>query len=447
MDPGDNATPVLAGPPAAEAIYSFSHQLPCDSVPESVLHDAKRLLLTGIAGCVMGARWPENDAILEPLAIGRDSGPCTVFGTNYTVGCADAVFLNAVHAQVHDCNDGFAGRGAWHAGRVLIPAACGVAQHARASGRDLLVALVLGYEVAHRAYIEHTRRRCDGVGASAMAAKLLALPRAQFVNGIYLADQHGPRVYPGPDNMYASANHICNAMVARTSVESVFLAKAGIKADSVGTKLYFENDLPQREDPCSFLTRQVYIKPYTACRNLHGAIDAALSFREAQGSRIEDIDKVEVHVPAGAEYVTRRLQPGDYYKIGQFSIPYTVACALLFGAVGESQFTRECIASDEVQQLQRKIVVRWRSDGTGGGCRYPTDVAITLKDGRQFSETREHARGSIEKPLTDVELIAQFNAWTGDSIDRIRKQKIVRLVLDLESLANVNDLLKLLQTT
>jgi 2-methylcitrate dehydratase PrpD len=435
----------LGGLPAAEAIYKFSAEMNFDAVPEAVLHDAKRLLLIGIACSIMGQRWQENKYILKPMGIIKDSGSCTVFGADFGVGCTDAVFLNAVHAQVHDCNDGISGRGAWHAGRVLIPAACGVAEHMQTTGKDLLVALILGYEVAHRAYVKVRRCRCEGIGLTAMVGKLLALPREQFIHGIYLADQHSSHLYPGPDNIYASANQICSAMISRTAVESAFLAEAGITADPVGTKLGFENDLPQKANPLSFLTSLVYIKPYIACRYLHCAIEGALAFRESERKRVKDIEKVEVQVVQGPDFAKQHLQPGNYYKIGQFSIPYTVACALLFGEVGELQFTREYISSKEVQQLQKKVTVRMSPEDAGESSQYATDVTITLKDGRQFFDSREHAKGSPEAPLTDAELISQFNKWAGDSIDQTRREEIVDLVFSVETLDNVKELLKLLK--
>jgi len=443
---GETSISTLRGLPAVEAIYDFSVAMNVDAVPESVRHDAKRLLLIGIAASILGERWPENKDILKSMAIEKDSGHCTVLGADFKVGCADAVFLNALHAQVHDCNDGLSGRGAWHAGRVLIPAACGVAEHVQASGREFLAALILGYEVAHRAYVGHTRHRSNGIGLAAMIGKLLRLPREPFIHGIYLADQHGPHMYPGPKNFYTSANQVCNAMIARTAVESVFLAEAGITADPVGTMLYFENDLPRQEEPSSFLTSKVYIKPYTACRYLHCAIEAALAFRESENVEVGYIEKVEVQVVPGADFVKTHVRPNDFYKAAQFSIPYTVACALLFGEVGESQFTREFLSSEAVQQLQQRVHVRWKSKDAGASRGFATNVTITLKDGRQFTDSREQAKGSPERRLSDAELISQFNRWTGDSIDQTRKQKIVELVYRVETLANVNELFELFQT-
>ena len=80
-------------------------------------------------------------------------------------------------------------------------------------GRDLLESLVLGYEVAHRAQWNEGRSRLDGIEAA--AGRMLRLPEKAWGHAIQLSDQLGPLLYPGLDNFYSDANHICNGMIAR----------------------------------------------------------------------------------------------------------------------------------------------------------------------------------------------------------------------------------------
>ncbi|MEM9771136.1 MAG: MmgE/PrpD family protein [Cyanobacteria bacterium P01_D01_bin.73] len=440
--------PIATNIRAARAIYDFSEELTYESIPETAIHDAKRLLLNGVASSLLGRQRQENESLLDPLAITKNSGPCTVFGHSYGVKFTDAVFLNAVHAQVYDSNDGQA-RGASHFGRVLIPALCAVAEQKQVSGKELLAAIVFGYEVSHRVYVKYRRNRPDGIGVAAAISKLLKLPLEQFTNAIYLAEQHGPIVYPGPRNIDTSANHICNAFLARGAVEATFLAQAGITANPMGTQLFLEKDLPGGQQEFPFLIGDVYIKPYSVCRFLHNSIEIILSLKQSHPNLVNDIERIEVELGKGANFVRKFVSPDAYYKSAQFSIPYNVACALLYGEVNHQQFEQPYISNKKVQELQRKVLVQLNPDDNlhrlGSGA-YPTTMTIFLKDGCHIRREKIYPKGSAQNPFSDQELIDQFYSWADGAITEDRKEQCVDMVFNLENVGDVGELMSCLRS-
>lgn len=446
MSPKKLQQETLTDEAAARRIAAFAQELTFEDIPESTVNHAKKLLLMGISWSLLGVRKQGDASILQILGRAGHTGASTVFGTDCRASCADAAFANAVHAQIYDCNDGHSTRGAYHAGRVLIPSVCSVAEHLHASGKSLLTALIFGYEIAHRTYLDTPRSRSDGIGAAAAAGQLLHLSADQFVNALFLADQHGPHLYPGPGNFNSDANHICNGMIARTAVESAFLAKKGLTADKGYSTLHLDGDLPEAGDEKLFLAGQIYIKPFIACRYLHNAIEMALAFRAAHHELIGDIERIDINVVMTAEFVAQHVPPDAYFKTAHFSIPYNVACALLDGEIDERQSTPERIAADDVQGLQEKVAVQLcpRNNSEFPADSYPTDMKISLKDGRTFSDSKLFPKGSVQNPLSNEEISVLFCTWAGGTITKNCKEQVIGMVSHLEDSNDVRELTGLL---
>jgi 2-methylcitrate dehydratase PrpD len=111
----------------------------------------------------------------------------------------------------------------------------------------------------------------------------------------------------------------------------------------------------------------------------------------------------------------------------------------LDGEVDEHQFTR--IASADVQALQEKVEVQFQPRRLPAGpC--PTEMTITLRDGRVFSNSRLHPKGSPANPLSDEELVGLFCKWAGPDLPA--RQQIIEIVSSLETSRDVRDLTRLL---
>jgi 2-methylcitrate dehydratase PrpD len=121
---------------------------------EDVVHQAKRVILDSLGTMYMGVRKEEAAGVSKFLKGLGATPECTVIGAGFKTSLPWAAFANASHAQVHDCNDGHMAAAAWggssHPGRVAIPTALAVGEKLGASGRDVITAIVIGYDVATR---------------------------------------------------------------------------------------------------------------------------------------------------------------------------------------------------------------------------------------------------------------------------------------------------------
>jgi 2-methylcitrate dehydratase PrpD len=428
------------GPAAATAMASFTLGLAYDAIPAPAVHQAKRLLLLGIAWSLLGSRRRESAA----LATGMLSAPdgCTVIGRKQRFRPADAAFLNAAHAQVYDCNDGFADRGSFHPGRVLVSTALAAAEASGAAGRELLCALVVGYEIARRAFSGRPRTRPDAIAAAAIAGRLLGLTETQTIHAMMLSDQHGPKVYPGPDNFHADANDLCTGWIARAAVESALQARAGLTAHPFPDTIAIDAPLPAAGSGAPFEIIEVYIKPFIACRSCHAAIELALEFRKANPGDVARIERIDARAFGCADFVEERAPAEGGFKAAQFSLPYTVACALLDGDVGEAQYDARRLAAPDVRSLQEKTfatAVRG-PDSPHPAAAFAGSLRIALRDGRVSESARAHPKGAPSNPLSDDEVVALFKKWTGPTLSTAAADDLAALAFGIDRCDDVRNL-------
>jgi 2-methylcitrate dehydratase PrpD len=439
-----------------DAIIHFARAVRLEHLPAAVVTHVKRLLLDGISWMVMGARRAEARELLRLRGVGPTVQPLTVIGTDRTVDVVDACFLNACFAQVHDCNDvrrlARSEGGSNHPGRGVIPFALTLAEWHGVSGRELLELLVVGYEVASRV-MTHVPYHQHGAACAAMGGRAARMGDLEFRRAIRLAHLGFPLF--GGWSEGGDFDFLRNGAIAESAIRAILLAPAelSITAASPPLDLQMARPLPGElpAHPEAYAITSVAIKPYPCCRSLHGAIDLMLEARRAAGFDPGRVEAVEIRVGNSQRDLFHPVPRDAHYKRCQFSIPFTVACALLDGRVDEDSFSRERIAADDVAAMQRKIEVAQDerlSYIPHGNAKFlrPTTMRIVETDGQVRSLATRSPRGSRLNPLSEEELRDKFFRWTGAAFPRSRKEEIVATVTAVEDLPQAASLLASLRT-
>lgn len=110
----------------------------------------------------------------------------------------------------------------------------------------------------------------------------------------------------------------------------------------------------------------------------------------------EDIDRVTVHFPPGADAALRYTAPSTGRE-GQFSIEYIVYQVLAYGAVQDELFKIDTI-DQEVRDCMSRIDRVYDLLKVSQSERI-TKVTVTLKNGDTFTETVNNPKGSPKNPL------------------------------------------------
>ena len=413
-------------------------------LPAGVVHQAKRVILDSLGTMYMGSRKEEAAGVMKFLeGIGAPE-ECTVIGAGLKTELTWAAWANAAHAQVHDCNDGHreaaAYGGSSHPGRVAIPTALAVGEKMGVSGKDVLVAVVVGYDVATRIRGMKDRPPASVYCSAAIASRLLGLDadRTRFAMG--MAGYHSPRGFPETRGL--DTNFLSNGYQAKVGIEAAMLAREGLNGPKIGDDNRLSTRFRNRGLGVDYEIMNVYIKPYPTCRMTHGAVDAILELKEEYGIAPEKVEEVQVSQLTYGMYITEdKVGPDSYYKYCQFNLPYIVAAAIADGEVTEAQFNRERIADPALHELAARVKVA-PDEGLDSvypeECR-PTTVEVRLKDGATLVKRVDYPKGEPRNPLTDDELLEKFARWSSPSITREKAEDVWGALLELEGLEDISE--------
>jgi 2-methylcitrate dehydratase PrpD len=404
---------VLHNPGVTEVLAKFVVDTRWDDLPAQVTHQAKRSLLNFFAVALTGCRDPIFETMLATLGAFSGGKQAALIGRRERIDALSAAFLNAAGANVLDFCDTHVPT-AIHPTAPLAPALLALAELQRVSGRDLIVAFVLGQEIECRIGLAispshynkgwHITATCGVFGAAAGSGKLLALAPAQMVWALGSAATQAAGLC---ECLGTPAKSIGVGNAARNGLWAALLAKkdfAGPAEPLNGKQGYYHAlgeaaNLSALTDGLgeSWEIMPTSYKPYPCGFVVHPVIDCVLGWRRENPKIL--VDKVVV---TGNPLMAVRADRPDIStgRESQVSVQHAVAAALTFGKAGLEQFTDACVNDPAVRALRGKVEVL-RDE------KYPTvaaAVAITTANGETHYLSEHAARGSDANPMSDRDL-------------------------------------------
>lgn len=436
-----------------EELVKYICQLKYEDLPQEVVHQAKRAMLDIACAMLCGSREEEARKILAFIKEIDSEGNSTIIGTNETCGYIWSSFVNACFAQIHDCNDGHREAAAFgaaaHPGRSVIPVALAVGEKFSLSGKDILTAIVVGYDVAVRIRALGEKPPAAAYSSAAVAGKLMGLSEEEMYNAIGIAGYNSPLKCGNlMTYMIYDTNFICNGYTASIGIEAALLAKQGLSGPPIEDDSKISTRFIDRGLGKEFEIMNIYFKPYPTCRMTHGTIEAILKMKSETFFSPSDVDEVKILQVSGGMYVAeKQVNTQSPYKLCEFNLPYIAACAITDGKVGIEQFKKERIADPEIHELIKKVRVESdESMNIGYPEKHrPCQVNIKLKDGRLLSKRINLPKGDATIPLSDDELYEKFYDWTKEFMPEGRAQKIRDEILKFNESNDIKDFMGLLK--
>jgi 2-methylcitrate dehydratase PrpD len=402
----------------------------------AAVHASARALLDAVGVMqAASALAPEVAPFIAHASAHGGPPEATVLGTGVRVPAALAAFANGAMAHALDYEDAFDAAPV-HPNAALIPALLALAEADRnISGRALLSALAVGCEttcrlaLSLRQPLEHGGWYPPPIlgawGAVAGAAHMLQLTPRQLLDAwsLMLLQTSTPgEIKHGEES---SIRAVREAFPAQAAVNAVQLAARGVRgfaAPLEGRDGFFRLFAGGHYDPAGLRRpwgsrwhiEQLSFKPWPSCRGTHAAIECALRLRAvtadvAHPARLV-VEGGEVHQML-AEPRARKLAPAGAIE-AKFSLPFTVATALLDGAVTLDSFTAGSLARRDIQDLAQRIEFELRPDW-GRDQAVCGAVRVALADGHELREEILDPRGSPRRALDDADLVAKFVECTG----------------------------------
>lgn len=424
----------------AETYAQYVTELQYDDLPDEVVEHAKKLTLDAI-GIALGAesRAISSGAFIDGVESLADGGNATVFATGQGLEPEYAALLNG--ALVHSLDYDDTHRGAsHHPGAAVVPATIATAESTdhEVSGKDLLTAIVAGYEIdcrlgmainpeSHYARGFHGTGTCGTFGATAAAGKIAGLSAAELTNAFGLNGSQAA------GSMQFLSNGAWNkrahpGLAAHAGILAVSFAGAGFYGSAAPIEGEDGFLSGYSDDPKPALATEglgeeselleTAMKPYPCCRYMHPALDGLFSLLSENPIDPDGVERVIVELPSpGVNIVGKpaeRKRHPESFVDAQFSMPFGVALAITEGDAGIDSFLEasesdhderfkdlmDLTAVESTSRMNEPFPERWPAYVTveAGGKRYETSV--------------EYAKGEPENPMSWVETIKKFEELT-----------------------------------
>lgn len=438
-----------------DRVAEFVRELRWDALPPAVQARAELCLLDGLGAVLAGTLAPVSGIAADLAAELWRGEQATIFLTGRRARAAGAAFANACAGNALDIDDdAIFTRG--HPGAQIIPAALAVAEAVNASGRALLEALVVGYEVAirtGRCWHDHhdTYQACGSWGSvacAAVAARLLGLDHDQIKHALGIADYHAPNAPMMRDVAHPSMTKHAIGWGAMNGVTAAELAQRGF------TGIPSILGMPQYAEWVLDIGRQywmadwVFYKEWCSCAWGHAACVAALDL--IREHKLAPADIAHICVRGFEEALMLHQGIPSTTEEAQFSLVWPLACLLLDAELGPNQVLAHRFGDPQIRALVDKIelvldpeIDALNKEAQEMDLRMYSAVEITLADGRVLdSGVVERGADRYDRPA----LGTKFRWLVGHVLAPPEVERLIRDLRDVADRPSVRDLCAGLQT-
>lgn len=405
------------------------------NLPPEVVTHTKKCLLDCCGTMISGRYMPEGRDIAKYAAGAKGIPEATVLGCG-KVQKEVAAFSNAFMIRVSDLDDGHR-EAMGHPAGVVVATALAIGEDIRASGAEVITAIVAGYEVYVRvgkvinpsAYIDggfDATGICGAIAAAAAAAKLYNMDEEQTKNALGIAALHA-----GSLNEYVTDGSMGKALspawAAANGVKAAELAKFGLTGPETileGKKGFFQA-FAEAYDKTGFATDlgsnyeilRNYFKIHACVRRLHPAIDVLVAWRSEYALTPANVEGILIRA---GNFLSQANKPHPKTLVGtQTSMPYCLAVALKHGFITEETMHKS-LHDEEIAAIEDKVSIVLDQKVVDHEVANPShwgaaDVELVTTDGRKLRKWAPLALGEPEMPLSWEQLQAKFDKLVGET--------------------------------
>ncbi|MBP1707627.1 MAG: PrpD [Chloroflexi bacterium] len=434
-----------------------------EDLPKEAVDMAKNEVLDSLATALGGAAQP---GVPELVSIVKEWGgkkQSTIIAYGVKCPAPNAAQVNSTMIHALDFDDGNPAA-LVHTGCVAVSTCFAAAERmGTISGKEFITALALGSDLMSRLSLAtrpgtnllnagwHPTTLNGFLAAAAMAGRVMNLDENKMINALGIAyHQCAGNLQAVKDG--ALTKRMGPGLASRGGLLAALMAERGITGarDSLEGKnglfnLYHGGDYDPktlvRDLGKRFEGVNMGFKPYPCCGLTHPFIDAAISLKAKYNIQPQDVESVTA---AGGDAAYSLCVPPEVKNNprntvdAQFSVPWTIAVALINGKVGTADFTEDAIKRDDILKIAQKVIgqldPKMNRHGVG-----PGRVVVKMKDGLEYSAEIEHALGSVQKPMAFNDLAAKFKECASRSLKQARSARINRVIEMIRQLDNLED--------
>lgn len=428
-------------------ILHFIRETTWEDLPSPVQHQAKRCLLDGMGSLLAGTETPAAKITAAFAADQLPGDEATLLGSRARVSAVGAALANGFAANALDVDDGHRLiKG--HPGSPLFPVLFASCERAPVSGKELLTALIIGYEVGIRAGLirhattpqYHSSGSWGAIAGAAAGGRLLGLQDEVLRQALGTAEYHAPIAPMMKGIATPSMGKDSIGWGCMVAMSSLLMAEGGF----TGIQPLFE-EAPDPEWITSlgeeYRIMNLYFKPYCACRWAQPAVAGALALTEEHTLHPEDIAEITVHTFKEAAALS--TDPPHNTEEAQYNMAYPIAAALLDGEVGPQQVLPPRLFDRDLQALMGKVRVTTQDRFQEAfPARALAEVAIKTTQGDTFHSETFAAPWDPDSTLpTDAELSGKFQRFVEPLLGSKKAAAIEGMIWEFDELPQADSLI------
>ena len=428
------------------ALAEFVVRTNFKDIPENVRQHAKFCILDWLGASLAGSVEPPAKIIYSIIRELGGKKESTIIGAHVKTSCVNAALANGILGHTVELDDVHE-LSIIHPAAPVIPTALAVAERCDSGGREMITAVVLGYEAeirigmamnpSHYQYW-HTTGTCGTFGAVVTAGKLLNLDEEEMIQALGIAGTQAAGLIETFGTMSKSLNP---GKAAQSGVLAALLAQKGFTSskqmlDSKIGYCYAASSEPKlgritEQLGTRFEILRTCFKCHASCGHTHGAIDAVQSIVAKYDIKPDTVEEIVVETyPIAVNVVGHRPEPTTSSD-AKFSLHYCLGAALTFGSVGMTEFSKDKLNDPKIREVSRKVVVKAGQEFANallGSAR----VTIRVRDGRQLSCKVDVPKGYPDNPITANELKHKFRNLAAVALPKSQVEKIIARLENLD---------------
>lgn len=430
-----------------EHLASFSTDFCIESLPKSVTNRAKLLFLDCFSTVISGNHTPLADMVIKNLASWSSKDDpnslSPLLGTSYRNHTLLSTVINGISMVCQELDEGNP-KAKGHPACHFFPALLGAAEKSNYSGKQLLEAFIVGYEINARvgAAIKlrkeiHPHGSWGLIGGgyalgklnnftkdeyTAMLALTSSLPFISLWNPI-LEGKHSRDLMIGLNNM----NLLILPSMVKSGITSSLNNMESIYTSILGESIN-ETVLSERIGE-NFYLMSSYFKFYPFCRFCHSPMEGVKELIDENGIQIELIKEVSIRTYAAAAMLNDPNPVNDY--AGKFSIPYAISTFL-------KQEYGKTVDPGYIQVLEEESLTKMLPNVRA------SDIEIQLENGQKLHSHWHHAPGDAEDKDLEYRVIRKNTKILSNELGKEKSERIVERILELEHVESFKNIISLI---
>lgn len=443
----------------------YAVNLTFEQIPAEAVKAAKMFLFDSFGCALGGSKTVDFDILCNVLMEIGGRAECSVIGSDLKTDVRSASLINGFAIRALDYNDVYWKQDPSHPSD-LLPAAFCVGERERRNGKDLIVAMVIAYELEMR-MCEAAFPGVREIGlhhatltqfvAPIVAGKMLNLNAEQITNAIGIGGSHNVTLGAVTAGKLTMMKNTVDPMATESGVFAALLAQKGFQ----GTTPIFEGreglfeaigedwkpEVLTQNLGETFKIVDCSIKPFPCEALTHAPVSAVLDLVTENDLQPEQIETIEIYtLKRAAEILAdERKYTIDSRETADHSLPYCIAAAIICRELTPKQFSKESLADQRILENVPKVkAVLEPSFESRFPAEQPCRVVVKLTDGRTLTKERDYPKGDPRDQLQSDELKHKFSALAEDILDNSQQETVFQTIEDIENVAEIGDLMKLL---